>query len=291
MKKIFYLFSLIIFSVSCDDGDIITTSFDFDDANLQLCGDSGSYVFYKINSEGTESISLRLGQDESIFLESADRNFTLEGGSNFANYRIYDGTVTSDYFCADIPPTSPGVSRDFLASSGVAQLLVETTLDDNDGIDEPVDDELDTDMDGIPNYIDFDDDGDNVPTSVELGDNDPDTDPRNSDDDDIPDYLDPDDDNDMIPTINEDRNMNLNPADDIDNVEIGPNYLNPQVVDSFPIEEYRLHTWSLSSSISLILANSVFVSGEETITRETINMGDIDNVVTGTIEVIPDFEN
>jgi len=291
MKKIFYLFLLTTFITACDDGDIITTSFDFDDASLELCGASGSYVFYKINSGGTESISVRLGEDESIFLESADLNFTLEGESNFSNYRIYDGTVTSNYFCADIPPTSPGVSRDFLASSGVAQLLVETILDDNDGIDEPVDEELDTDMDGIPNYIDFDDDGDNVPTSVELGDNDPDTPPRDSDNDEIPDYLDADDDNDMIPTINEDRNMNLNPADDIDNVEIGPNYLNAEVIESFPIEEYRLHTWSLSSSISLILANSVFVSGEETIVRETINMGDIDNVVTGTIENTPDFEN
>ena len=111
------------------------------------------------------------------------------------------------------------------------------------------DDSVDSDFDGIYDYIDYDDDNDGVPTSLELGD---DKSYRDSDYDGIPDYLDTDDDNDGILTsleidieaedfqsrlidldndgkpnyldtdddgdgiqsIDEDRNLNGNPADD-----------------------------------------------------------------------------
>ena len=110
-------------------------------------------------------------------------------------------------------------------------------------------DSVDSDLDGIYDYIDYDDDNDGVPTSLELGD---DKSYKDSDYDGIPDYLDTDDDNDGILTsleidieaedfqsrlidldndgkpnyldtdddgdgiqsIDEDRNLNGNPADD-----------------------------------------------------------------------------
>ena len=110
-------------------------------------------------------------------------------------------------------------------------------------------DSIDSDLDGIYDYIDYDDDNDGIPTSLELGD---DRFYRDSDYDGIPDYLDTDDDNDGILTrleinldaedfqsrlidldkdgkpnyldtdddgdgrqsIDEDRNLNGNPADD-----------------------------------------------------------------------------
>ena len=69
----------------------------------------------------------------------------------------------------------------------------------------------DTDKDGIPDYLDADDDGDGIPT---LGEGQLDT-----DGDGILNYLDPDDDNDTILTINE-------PAGDVDG-DGRPNYLDP----------------------------------------------------------------
>ncbi len=89
----------------------------------------------------------------------------------------------------------------------------------------------DTDNDGVPNYLDQDDDGDGILTRYEVADSDGDGDPsdaRNSDEDSLPDYLDPDDDGDGILTIDElsDQNADGNPIDaiDLDGDEI-PNYL------------------------------------------------------------------
>jgi len=86
----------------------------------------------------------------------------------------------------------------------------------------------DTDFDGIPNFIDNDDDGDMVLTSVEyvFG--------RSAasslaflhtDTDGILNYLDNDDDEDGILTIDEDYNNNNNPSDDDTNANSIPDYL------------------------------------------------------------------
>ncbi|THD30700.1 MAG: T9SS type A sorting domain-containing protein [Flavobacterium johnsoniae] len=88
----------------------------------------------------------------------------------------------------------------------------------------------DTDEDGIPNFLDNDDDGDMVLTSFEYvftsGRN---SDAANSaldtDNDGIPNYLDNDDDGDGVLTINEDYNRNNNPADDDTNNNGLPDYL------------------------------------------------------------------
>ena len=93
---------------------------------------------------------------------------------------------------------------------------------------------MDTDLDGTPNYLDVDDDGDGINTvfeDVELPHNYPqDGDPTNddTDGDGIPNYLDNDDDGDGILTINEqpDPNGNHEPEDAVDSDGDGiPDYL------------------------------------------------------------------
>ena len=86
----------------------------------------------------------------------------------------------------------------------------------------------DTDFDGLPNYLDNDDDGDLILTNVEyvfgritngtlsMVDTDGDT---------IPNYLDNDDDGDGLLTFLEDYNSNGNPADDDTNSNGIPDYL------------------------------------------------------------------
>jgi len=85
----------------------------------------------------------------------------------------------------------------------------------------------DTDSDGIPNFLDNDDDGDMVLTSFEyvfaLGRNT--TALLDTDNDGIPNYLDNDDDGDGVLTINEDYDHNGNPADDDTNSNSIPDYL------------------------------------------------------------------
>lgn len=288
---------------SCDDGDIIVTSFNFGDANLALCGGPETYVFYKINNDAQESISLQIEAVDSMFIKQDTLTFILDGNSNFVSYRKYDGPVTSSYFCQSTPPITPTVTLNYAGDSGTAVLTTTLLLDDNDGVP-TVENSVDImeegmgdlDGDGIPNYYDSDDDGDNIPTAVELAldlneddDNNPLTTPNDFDDDGIPNYLDSDDDNDGVPTRNEDSDdEGLDPRDDTNNDNV-PNYLNSDVTNSFDSEAYIQHSFDRNSDIQLLLSDLVLTNASETITQETINMGTIDNVVDDTVTFTPIF--
>ncbi|QIE58330.1 hypothetical protein G5B37_01755 [Rasiella rasia] len=286
MKKIVLFLFLIATLIACDDGDVVVTSFDFDDATLQNCGGPGSYVFFKINTNSNESLSLLLGTSDSIFNVADTLSFQLDGSTNFLNYRTFSEAPTASYFCNSIPPTSPTVLQDYIGDDGIATLIVLATLDDNDGIEEDSESNLDTDMDGIPNYYDFDDDGDNVPTAFEIG-----PDPENPQDTDLdgtPDYLDADDDGDMVPTRYEDTDADLDPRNDITDVTVGADYLNPAVSTETIVDEYVLHSYSTESAINLFLTNVVLTNGEEQLTQESLPFGSINSVFSGTVTITPE---
>ena len=294
MRNRFFAFLLLSFIVGCDDGDIILTSFDFGDSTLEFCGGPGDYVFFQINTSAAESISLQLGTTDELFLQTGTREINIDGNFNLANYRIYDGSVTSDYFCSNIPPTSPGVTTDYLGTSGVVRLITVTDLDDNDQLDFVDSDDPDVegfgdkDNDGIPNYYDLDDDGDNVPTAAEIG-PDPEN-PLDSDGDGIYDYLDIDDDNDLVLTRYEvSGEEDLDPTDDITDPEVGPDYLNPAVSNEFVVDAFRIHDYTLKSDVTVTVSNLVLVNESEQITQETLSLGEVLNIVDTVIFVTPEF--
>lgn len=295
MKQLFVAFSLVFLVSSCDDGDLIVTTFDFDDISLENCGEAGDYVFYKVNNQNLESLGLRLGTTDEIFLETQTRSYNLDGTTNFVNYRTYSDEVDANFFCSNITPSEPEITGDFSGMSGEAVLDITAVFDDNDNVPEVADLEIDTDSDGIPDYIDFDDDGDNVPTANELdtenadGDNDPLTNPLDTDSDGIPDYLDPDDDGDGIPTIEEDLNANLNPQDDVTDITVGPDYLNPAVSNSVTVDSYRPHSYFLNTGLTVTLNDLVLTNGTEELIRETLFLGEIINAFNATITITPEF--
>ena len=291
-KRLLFIFLPILF-VGCNDGDIIVTNFDFEDAQLQQCGDTSNVVFFKINPQVNESISLLIPTSQELFIETGTQTFNLSSTGSIVNYRGFDDSVTSSYFCNPVPATSPGVVLEYIGTSGIARLISETTLDDFDGIDFVDSDDLsqegfgDFDGDGIPNYHDFDDDGDNVLTSQEIGE-DP-LNPRDTDLDGMPDYLDPDDDNDGVLTINEDIDQNLNPADDIATPGGLPNYLDPDITTSVVIEAYKEHLYNRTSDGTIIIDNLVLVSTQEQIIIQTYALGGIDQIRNETIALTPEF--
>ncbi len=295
MKKTALFLLVVIGLTACQDGDIITTSFDFEDTQLRFCGGPGGYLFFKLNQAQTESISVRLGNSEQLFLESDTLEIALNGNTNYVNFRQFNGEVSSDYFCNEVPPTSPEVTSEYIANSGIVRLITETTYDDNDGLDAEDEIGLDTDGDGLPNAYDFDDDGDNVPTLLELdnedldGDGNPLTNPKDTDNDGIPDYLDEDDDGDGILTRYEDVDGDLNPTNNITEPTIGPDYLNPDVAVGFVVDAYREHSYNFSSNVTVILKNVALNNGEETITKETLSLGEYANILSGTLIGTPDF--
>jgi hypothetical protein len=293
MRKLVLLILIPLLFQGCNDGDIIVTNFDFEDAQLQQCGDTSNVVFFKINPQVNESISLLIPTSQELFKETGTQTFNLSSTGSIVNYRGFDDSVTSSYFCNPVPATSPGVVLEYIGTSGIANLISETTLDDFDGIDFVSSDDLsqegfgDFDGDGLPNYHDFDDDGDNVLTSQEIGE-DP-LNPRDTDLDGMPDYLDPDDDNDGVLTINEDIDQNLNPADDIATPGGLPNYLDPDITTSVVIEAYKEHLYNRTSDGTIIIDNLVLVSTQEQIIIQTYTLGVIEQIRNETIMLTPEF--
>lgn len=315
MRKLTALFLILICFIcfiSCDDGDIITIEFDFEDT-FSACGE---LVFYKTKSDPAESLSLLIGTPNITFedlieveqiegdtmrvqLVETERIINIEDADNSFNYRSYN-TDPSGFFCADVPPANIVVQENLVSAGGQALITISLIEDDNDGIPAELEDingngdltDDDTDGDGIPNYIDVDDDGDNVLTRAEIdtenadGDDNPLTNPLDTDGDGEPDYLDTDDDNDGIDTIDEENlSQDNNPANDLTNLTIA-DYLNPDVSSSVPATAYREHPIQQNFTVELIIEDVSF----PTISQDEFIFGTLeDSRLTSTRLVNPEF--
>ncbi|WP_037314644.1 hypothetical protein [Salegentibacter sp. Hel_I_6] len=248
MKKILAALLISFGLYSCDDGDITVTSFDFEDSTLQLCEIGNRKVLWAVNNGDVfESMSLEL-EDSRLNdtltqriltrgITDEDLEIELSETGNKLIYRIYDDEITGrEYFCQGVPPGSPRVLEEYVSQGGI--VIISTTYNDlafendadgdglengEEGFDPNGGNHLDTDGDGIPDYLDKDDDNDNIPTRAETGANpgEPTTEEGflDTDEDGIPDYLDPDDDGDGVLTRHEVRQS------DVEEGNIDPNSL------------------------------------------------------------------
>jgi len=187
--------------------------------------------------------------------------------SNLAELYVWIRIVDIVNDCADVVP------------------LITNALDcndnDNDGVPNYEEDlnhngdltDDDTDFDTIPNYLDSDDDGDNVDTSVERTA----TQNRNpnvfidTDNDLIENYLDDDDDGDGVLTINEDYNNNGDPTDDDTNFNGIPDYLENSVAlntENNNFEMFAIYPNPVTSILNIDFKQAIT---NATITVFTIN--------------------
>jgi len=290
-KYLGVLFLLVVFT-SCNDGDIIVTSFDFENQELSICGEGTSKVLYNINNENIfETISFTLSSSQLSNLDNVLATNTGQAisiqltGSNEIIYRTYDGTVPNTYFCGVIPPSSPKVIEEFKSVGGTVLITTierDETDHDKDGIlsiDEGMSANLDTDGDGIPDYLDIDDDGDNVKTSVEIanaGDDPTAGGYRDTDGDGIPNYLDPDDDEDGVLSKFEVTLENQDPASNFNAGNI------PKYLDLFSKESFNEADFVIENKIQVRFRSSIDIQnlklqnqggdGEE-ISFTTYNLG------------------
>lgn len=286
MKKLLTLVSAIIIC-SCNDGDVIVENFDFENIAVSACdptvsGTTFNYTFFKIDATNNESISLDLTINANLFTTNDTYGpFTL-GSTNTVEYRRFNGQPASDYFCNNIPSTTPQVIERYLSIGGEVTFTTTTVLeDDNDGIPAELEKdngvERDTDGDGLSDHLDADDDGDNVLTineGVVIIDGAIAAMSRDTDGDTIYDYLDNDDDNDMIPTIQEDLNRNLDPADDLSMNGI-PAYLDVTAVlaASPAISTLRLHVFNRQARVVISIENMTLMNDNNEIILESFNFG------------------
>lgn len=261
MRSAFGLMLFCLFLTSCSDGDLIVTSFNFEDQTLNSCGNTEVQVFYSINNENiNETLSFKTNRTafknsaefKKLILEKDLRAITNDiitpikiqiSTSNEVVYRTYNAEVSSSYFCNAIPPSSPQVLNEYKSVPGdensfiqITTTVLSTEDDDNDTLTNAEEGTKDTDGDGIPDYLDIDDDGDNVLTKTELITDVDDPIDENgrldTDKDGIPDYLDEDDDGDGVLTKLEITLETQFPTQNINDDGI-PKYLDENSIDKF----------------------------------------------------------
>jgi hypothetical protein len=279
MRKLLYILSLGFLCLTCNDGDIIVFELDFDNT-FKTCGD---IVFYKTKADPAESLSIQISDltFEQILAVGSENtltiNKTINGTSNRFTYRTYKSlTSESELFCNDVPSSNLDILTSDESTSGNVTITTILTEDDNDGIPAQLEDvngngdlnDDDTDSDGVPNYLDQDDDGDNIYTTAEN----PNYTATNglsnaldTDGDGIPDYLDMDDDGDGVKTRDEENvSQDKNPLNDILDPNVGPDYLNPAIKNTVPATGYRFHTIKQTFEISILVENIAFPTLSQT---------------------------
>lgn len=235
MTQRFYFFFCLLFLVACDDGDIITVDLDFDKILKRCDNFENSYLIYDTKDSPSESLSLIIEKNptnELLFTEAITSELPINASTTRFIYRTYNRAIvssgSSEELCSAVPPSDLVIQNDYEASSGIIEITSTFVDDDEDGIpsvdegrgeldeDGEYSNAQDSDGDEIPDYLDQDDDNDNVLTINEIDTSDSgeiiflDTDNDNHYN-----HLDKDDDGDGIDTILEDEDGINGPINDI----------------------------------------------------------------------------
>ncbi|NJM78623.1 MAG: hypothetical protein HC854_01490 [Flavobacterium sp.] len=130
MKKIVYLFVLLLSFSSCDDGELTLESFNFEDVDIQDCDDENSYLIFKTKKDELLLVSLSKENYEAAFNNvpesvTTPREYPINS-TNQVIYRKYTGTVSKTTVCSVIPVSSPTVSKEWGATGGT--IRVQTTV-------------------------------------------------------------------------------------------------------------------------------------------------------------------
>ncbi|MGO4904276.1 hypothetical protein [Flavobacterium sp. W20_MBD1_R3] len=119
MKRIIGLLVFVLLLCGCDDGDLIQETINFEDVTTQNCS--------------TNEIIYKLRDSEALILEIKNVTFPVEtttqeleiSTTNRVYYRFYNGEVTSATICETIPPATPTVTNQWIATSGT--IVITTT--------------------------------------------------------------------------------------------------------------------------------------------------------------------
>jgi|GEM_PF-1152509 len=146
MKKYFSSLFCIMALNACDDGDMVSQSFNFNsEVSASDCGATSTInTVFKINEnealilkiDGPQTFVTNDGQEYTVDLFPF-RNQTTQTGApkiykisaaNRVIYRVFNGPVTSAYFCQEIPPISPSVvSESSTLSNGDGRIEIATS--------------------------------------------------------------------------------------------------------------------------------------------------------------------
>ncbi|WP_146191771.1 T9SS type A sorting domain-containing protein [Algibacter marinivivus] len=218
----------------------------------EICDDTSNDGFevFDLSSKTSEVVGSQTGLSVSYYISERDANNgrnALPNNYNSSSTTIYVGVKVLGSLCPSV--------------TSLDLVLQDCRDEDNDGVinsDEDINEngiltDDDTDLDSIPDYLDDDDDGDNIDTIDELADQSTISSRAvaskglneviDTDSDTIPNYIDDDDDGDGVLTKDEDYNNNGSPLDDDTNGNNIPDYLESSV--ALNLVHFKKSTFSM----------------------------------------------
>jgi hypothetical protein len=99
--------------------EIVNLNFDYSLATTQNCG--GNNLIFKYNGAN----ALLLDVDPSLFTNAvtpigSPRTALINTTTNKVIYRVYNGSLNTNFFCAAITPSTPTLTEEWIAQDGVA---------------------------------------------------------------------------------------------------------------------------------------------------------------------------
>jgi hypothetical protein len=133
MKKYASLLLFALLLNGCDDGDLIVDTIDFASVEPASCGipvgtTTGNSLIYKLKDK--EAFLLQMPVGSGLIENDSTYTYDINNTSYRLLYRAYDGTVASDNLCSTIPPSTPKVIEEWIATGGKIKIQSTTSISD-----------------------------------------------------------------------------------------------------------------------------------------------------------------
>ncbi|KRD58322.1 hypothetical protein ASE40_18485 [Flavobacterium sp. Root935] len=127
MKKYASLLLFAFLLNGCDDGDLTVETIDFESVTTsQACDPLTNTLIYKLKNQ--EALLLQLPETAGIVNDPGTYEYPIDSKGNGQYrvvYRAYDGAVATANICGAIPPSTPKVTEEWLATDGI--ITIETS--------------------------------------------------------------------------------------------------------------------------------------------------------------------
>ncbi|MGX7668519.1 hypothetical protein [Flavobacterium pedocola] len=124
MKKFFGLLVCALLLGSCDDGDMVLESLNFDSVSIQKCTDKE--VLFKIKGEELLLLDIPASNFPNEVTPVGSPRIVEITESNMVLYRKYNGSLSNSTICSEIPPATPTVLKEWTASPGGTIQIITT---------------------------------------------------------------------------------------------------------------------------------------------------------------------
>jgi hypothetical protein len=125
MKRVLSLLILVLLLNGCDDGNLTLETIDFANTTTQSCTENN--IIFKLKEK--EALLLEIPKTSFVndpTVPGTPTVINIDNTTNRVVYRFYNGKVVETNICNTIPPATPYVNNEWVATSGKIEITTTT---------------------------------------------------------------------------------------------------------------------------------------------------------------------